>query len=86
MPEQKKLTLAEIAEIYRVSPKTFSRDVRKKGIPHSMVGRRMLFELSAVEAYLAVKAEIESPRDNVRPFRRRQGKGKTNKFAEAVGI
>ena len=78
-----KLTLAETAAHFRKSPKTFSRYVRKLGIPHVALGQSMLFELPVVEAYLAA-ATLPPVVVEFRPMVRK--KAMSNKLAEALGI
>jgi len=54
---RKLLTSQEMAEHLRVSVQVFRRDVKEKGIPHLLSGKRKRFDPEKVEAYLVAKAE-----------------------------
>ena len=78
------LTTAEMAEHYKVSVKTFTRQVKEKKIPHTLIGRAMRFDLAKVGAYL----EAHHPEPQVATFTPsvRKSRAHKSKFAEAVGI
>jgi excisionase family DNA binding protein len=79
---QQKLSLQEIAEHYRVSPKTFARIVKDKQIPHERLRKRYRFSLAVVEAHLAtVEEKVKLPERRVALLR----KG-GNKYAEALNV
>jgi excisionase family DNA binding protein len=79
---KQKLTLAEIAAIYKVSPKTFARLTRDKGIPHERLRKRYRFSLAVVEAHLAaVEEKVKLPERRVALLR----KG-GNKYADLLGV
>jgi len=52
----KKLTVNEMAELLRRSPKQFRVDVKKYNIPHIKIGGRKLFDYQEVENSLKVYA------------------------------
>lgn len=78
------LTLSEMADELGLSTKTFSADVKTKGIPFISAGKRQRFDPIAVKAYLT--STHTEPVSNVRHFP--VGKRKkiviSKKFAEAV--
>lgn len=78
-----KLTLKEIAAIYKVTPKTFKKITKDKQVPHEIVGREMRFVLSRVEACLTAVPEILQTCN--KPTIRHQRKV-VNLFTERVGI
>lgn len=47
-----KLSLKEIAAIYKKSAKTFRKYVKEYKIPHAPLGRSMMFDLRRVELHL----------------------------------
>ncbi len=77
-----KLTLKEMAERFNVQPKTFARDVKVKGIPHIVIGKRKRFDLEKVEAFLS-HIEIQNKVVKVKPDSRRTVR---SRFAEEVGL
>lgn len=77
-----RFTLKQMADRLEVKPRTFARDVRDKGIPHIVVGKRMRFDPVTVEAFLA-NIEVKQNVVKFNPVVKRKG---TSKFAEAVGI
>ena len=82
-PIMGKLTLAETAAHFRKSPKTFSRYVRKLGIPHVALGQSMLFDLPVVEAYLQA-ATLPSVVVEFKPMTKKKSAG--NRLAEMLGL
>jgi excisionase family DNA binding protein len=83
--EKQLLTLQEMAALLGVSAQTFRKDVKGRGIPHLIVGKRARFDPVRVQAYLVAKAE--TPSNVVRlkidkPQRRTKAAG--SRFAEKV--
>lgn len=79
---QQKLTLQEIASHYKLSPKSFAKLVRDKGIPHERLRKRYRFSLAVVEAHLAtVEEKVKLPERRVALLR----KG-GNKYADLLGV
>lgn len=82
-----KLGLAEIAAKYNKTPKTFSKYVKKLGIPHEALGRFMYFNEGKVEAYLeSLRAQptVINFRLPVKQKRLKVVGTVKSKFAEAV--
>lgn len=50
------LTLAEAADFLRVSTWTLSNEVKENRVPHFRVGRRLRFDVSALERMSAVQS------------------------------
>jgi excisionase family DNA binding protein len=78
------LTLSEMADELGLSTKTFSADVKAKGIPFIAAGKRQRFDPDAVKAYLTTTDN--EPKSNVRQFpvsKKRKAKVVSRKFAEA---
>lgn len=81
----KLITLQQMADVLSVSVQTFRREVREKGIPHVMVGKRQRFDPAKVSAYLLatahqadlVRLKAEKPRKVV---------AIRSRFAEKVGV
>lgn len=71
-----------MAERLGVSVKTFSKDVKRKRIPHLMVGRSMRFDPVRVEAALLTIAADAKP--ILRGIVRRPAK--SDKYAKALGL
>lgn len=73
-----KLGLAEIAAKYNKTPKTFSKYVKKLGIPHEALGRFMYFDPDEVAIHLRVTPiDIKVPKTI---------KVKRGRFAERLGL
>lgn len=73
----KLLTLQEMADHLSVSAQVFRREVREKGIPRIMVGKRQRFDPERVKAYLlatpevvsnVVQLKLDKPRRKAKPF------------------
>jgi hypothetical protein len=78
-----KLTLKEIAEVYRVSPKTFRKYLKKYSIPHEGLGRNKRFDLETVRRSLTIVEGEICP--TIKPVVKSR-RSKTNAFAEALGL
>jgi hypothetical protein len=77
------LTLTEIAQHFKRTPKSFAKFVRDNDVPHYIVGRSMLFDLNEVKAYL--RARPETPVVvKYQPTLRKSGA--KNKLADALGL
>lgn len=55
------LTLSEISEQYRCTPKTFKKYVMRLGIPFVSLGRGMRFDPQKVEKFLEISTSHQSP-------------------------
>jgi excisionase family DNA binding protein len=79
-----RLTLEQMAERLQTSAKTFSKDVKEKGIPFYPVGKRMRFDPYEVEAYLrTTETPVTSNVIHMPVTKRKPGKVVSPKFAEA---
>lgn len=78
-----KLTLQEIARVYKTTPKTFAKRVREQQIPFEPLGRQKRFDLDTVRKHLETReaAGIDTPRKRV-SLPKKGG----NKYAEALGV
>lgn len=83
-----KATLAEMAAVYRKTPKTFRKHVVASGIPHELIGRSMLFDPLKVSAHFeAIAARAAYNVLEMRlPKSRKRSITIKSKFAEAAGI
>lgn len=50
-----KLTLQEIARVYKTTPKTFAKRVREQQIPFEPLGRQKRFDLDTVRKHLETR-------------------------------
>jgi excisionase family DNA binding protein len=79
------LSPEQMAKDLGVCVKTFSGDVRSKGIPFVLVGKRKRFDPAVVRAYLTTKDEPLKSNVIAMPVRKKGRKVVTSrKFAEAV--
>jgi hypothetical protein len=76
-------TLTEIAAYFNRTPKTFAKIVRDNNVPHSLVGRSMLFDLNEVKAHLRARP-VERVEVKYAPNVRKSGS--RNKLADALGL
>jgi excisionase family DNA binding protein len=56
------MTLREVADYFRVTPKTVYRLVRRRAIPAVRVGRQWRFERSAIDGWLQQRSEAARAR------------------------
>lgn len=79
-----RLTLAEIAAVYKTNPRTFKKHVLADGIPYELLGRSMRFDPIAVSLHLAARPE---PKQNViklsLPSRKKRSITVKSKFAQS---
>lgn len=81
-----RFTLQEMAAHLRYrSAKAFAAAVREHGIPHIPLGRRMIFDPAAVEAFLIAKRERLATSNVVRmPVKRK--KQNSGRLSARLGI
>lgn len=76
-----RLSLDEMAERLRISPRTFRRYIPKLNIPFIRIGRTMVFDPAKVELYL------ECTETEVKPVKRAVTRFPVvNKYAERLGL
>lgn len=76
-----RLSLSEMAERLKISPRTLRRHIPKLNIPFIRVGRTMVFDPAKVELYL------ECTENEARPVRKVSSRVPVvNKYAERLGL
>jgi excisionase family DNA binding protein len=75
------LSLEEMAAILNRSPKTLRRHVNAESIPHTRLGKRLLFDAAEVLSYLKHRAEPPKAVTPKHKVRLPQGK-----FAGRIGL